>query len=115
MPNIVDIENSEKYTWGDQCLGWHLVKREELSVIQEEVPPGKSEKRHYHKVGRQFFYILNGEAVMEIEGNNYTLRKNQGIQIEPKDKHKFKNESGENVQFLVVTMPKIVGDRVDVE
>ena len=41
--------------------------------------------------------------------------KNQGIQIEPKDKHKFKNESEKIVQFLVVTIPKIAGDRVDVE
>ena len=112
---VIDISNAEMYSWGDNCSGWHLVKREDLSIIQEKVPPGKSEKQHYHKRGRQFFFILKGKAVIEIEGKKYYLNSNQGISIEPGKNHKFYNESEKYVIFLVITVPKIFGDRVDIE
>ena len=115
MPVVVDINNCEKYMWEDNCFGWHLLKKEELSVISEEVPAGKSEKRHFHKEGRQFFYILNGKATMELEGIDYELLSGQGIGIEPGQKHKFKNTSGFMVTFIVVTAPKKAEDRVDIE
>ena len=37
MNEIVDRVNAEKYVWDDDCLGWRLLKREDLSVIQEQV------------------------------------------------------------------------------
>ena len=57
---VVSIENAEHYIWGDICDGWHLLKREDISIIQERVPPGATEAMHYHNTARQFFYILEG-------------------------------------------------------
>jgi hypothetical protein len=31
---IVSIENAEHYIWGEICDGWHLLKRDDMSVIQ---------------------------------------------------------------------------------
>jgi mannose-6-phosphate isomerase-like protein (cupin superfamily) len=115
MANVIDISNAERYSWGDTCLGWHMVKRGDLSIIQEQVPSGKSEKLHYHKRGRQFFFILTGKAVIEIEGEKYPVHANQGISVEPGQTHTFMNESEQEVVFLVITVPKIPGDRVDIE
>jgi len=113
---VVDVSVAECYCWGDNCTGWHLLKSESISVIQEEVPAGKSEKRYYHKYGTQFFYILSGEAVMESDGNDPILLKSgQGICIEPHMTHKFKNESDIVVRFLVITAPKLQDDRIDLE
>jgi len=37
-----------------QCGGWHLVKTREPSIIEELVPPGAKEVRHFHVRARQF-------------------------------------------------------------
>lgn len=52
---VVNSDNVEHYTWGDNCDGWHLVKSKKLSVIKEVVPFGCAESRHYHQQAEQFF------------------------------------------------------------
>ena len=115
MKSIIDISTAEKYEWSEQCFGQHLLKSEQLSVIQERVDPGKSEIRHYHKVGKQFFFILSGSAVIEIEGTEYNLSAFQGIPVEPLENHTFKNTSSAVVEFIVVTSPKLENDRINLE
>ena len=112
---IIDKTIAERYIWGENCDGWHFLKDNELSIIQEKVPPGKSEKRHFHSKSRQFFYILKGAAFIEINGVVYQLKPGQGIEIPPKSPHKFMNQSSEDVEFLVISAPKSHGDRVDLE
>jgi mannose-6-phosphate isomerase-like protein (cupin superfamily) len=111
---VASIENTEHYVWGDDCDGWHLLKREEMSVIQERVPAGASEVMHYHNVARQFFYVLEGEGVMAFENTSVTLKKGQGLEIAPGVKHQFKNQSNADVHFLVISVPTTHGDRVNV-
>jgi mannose-6-phosphate isomerase-like protein (cupin superfamily) len=110
---IVDKKNAEHYTWGDGCDGWHLVKSEALSVIQEKVPPGKSEKRHLHENSRQVFYILKGSAVIEVENVLHQLTEGQTIEIPPKTPHKFMNQNDNDVEFIVISMPASHGDRIE--
>lgn len=110
----IDTETGEHYTWGDGCDGWHLVDGEGLSVISERVPPGEAEQRHVHGQSRQFFYVLDGEAVVEVDGEEYRLVEHRGIEVPPGTPHQFRNESGEDVEFLVVSAPATRGDRVEV-
>jgi|SRR5215213_8031806 mannose-6-phosphate isomerase-like protein (cupin superfamily) len=110
---VVSIENAEHYIWGEICDGWHLLKRDELSVIQERVPPGGAEMMHYHNTARQLFYILGGEGAMVFEDKVITLKQGQGIEIAPQVKHQFKNQSKADVHFLVISMPSTRADRVN--
>lgn len=110
----ISINNAEHYKWGDSCQGWHLLKGDDLSVIQERVPPGKFEVKHRHKKARQFFYILSGEATMVLGDNAMRLRPFEGIEIPPGAIHQFRNESNEDVVFLVISSPKSHGDRENV-
>ncbi len=57
----VSIQNAEEYQWGEGCSGWHLLKTDDLSVIQECVSAGRREVMHYHEESHQFFYILEGK------------------------------------------------------
>ena len=41
----ISVENAEHYVWGEICDGWHLLKRDDISVIQEHVPAGGAELR----------------------------------------------------------------------
>jgi len=68
-PGAVSRVNAEHYRWGHDCDAWHLVKDQQFTVIEELIPPGAAEVRHYHKKAQQFFYILSGEAIMEVEND----------------------------------------------
>lgn len=109
----IDETNAEHYRWGEGCDGWHLLKTDGLSVIKERVPPGRGETRHFHRAARQFFYILAGEAMIEIEGAGHRLSAGQGIEVPPGSRHLFRNDSEADVIFLVISSPKSHGDRVE--
>ena len=111
----VAIADAEHYRWGEVCDGWHLLKRDELSVIRERVPAGTSETRHRHARSRQFFYVLDGAAVIEVDGISHALAAGQGLHVPPGAAHQFRNESEADVHFLVVSAPKSHGDRENVE
>lgn len=112
LGNVVSTCNAEHYSWGKGCDGWHLLNRDDLSIIQERVPAGQSEVRHYHRCSRQFFFVLKGEATIEIDGTVRVLRKHEGIEIPPGVPHQFRNESARDVAFLVISMPSSHNDRV---
>jgi mannose-6-phosphate isomerase-like protein (cupin superfamily) len=110
----IQTANAEHYAWGAGCDGWHLLKREDLSVIRERVPPGAAEVRHRHARSRQFFYVLEGEATLEVGGVRHALRAGMGLHVPPGAAHQFRNESESDVHFLVVSAPRSHGDREEV-
>jgi len=112
MDHPVSTETAEHYTWGEVCDGWHLVRSEGLSVIEERMPPAAEEQRHFHTKARQFFFVLDGELTMEIEGRLHALGPRQGLEIAPGTKHQARNESAREVRFLVISAPPAQGDRV---
>ncbi len=110
---VKNKNNSEHYIWGDNCEGWRMADCEELSIIQEAMPPGTAEKEHHHNKARQFFYILKGEAEIEINGKIFQLDEKEGIEIAPGTAHRIFNNSGEDIDFLVISSPTTKGDRVN--
>jgi len=112
MPGPVSRCSAEHYEWGNKCDGWHLVREATLSVIEECMPPATAEVRHYHQKAQQFFYILSGEAVMEIEGQSTRLTAGEGIHILPGSRHQIRNPSSAPVRFLVISHPPSHGDRI---
>ncbi len=109
---MIAIENAEHYVWGQQCDGWFLVKSDGLSVIQERMPPGTAEVRHFHNVSRQFFYVLAGTATLEVAGERHILTARQGQDVPPLVPHQMINESDQQIEFLVISQPPSHGDRV---
>ena len=112
-PAPIDRSSAEHYVWGEVNDGWHLVKRDDMSVITERIAPGSSETRHYHVRARQFFYVLSGELTMEVDGVTHLLRTGQGIEIPPGVPHQAQNRSAAPVDILVNSTPKSHGDRVE--
>jgi mannose-6-phosphate isomerase-like protein (cupin superfamily) len=109
---MISKETAEHYTWGENCDGWHLLKSVGLSVIQERMPPQTSEVKHFHERSNQFFYILSGEAAMEIEGEPEVLKAGQGIEIPCGTAHQIFNKSDAFLEFIVVSAPPSHGDRI---
>ncbi|MEO6525364.1 MAG: cupin domain-containing protein [Gemmatimonadaceae bacterium] len=100
-----------RYGWGDGCDGWHLVRVTGLSVIEERMPPGTREVRHWHARTRQFFYVLSGTLTMEVEGVRHSLDARSGIEVPPGTAHQTMNDNASDAEFLVISMPPSHGDR----
>jgi mannose-6-phosphate isomerase-like protein (cupin superfamily) len=111
---IRSTENAEHFIWGNACDGWHLLRSDSLSVIQERMPPETSEQLHYHERAQQLFYILSGAATFEIEGESKTVSAGQSIHISKNTKHSILNNGDEDLHFLVISEPKSHGDRVNI-
>jgi mannose-6-phosphate isomerase-like protein (cupin superfamily) len=109
---IVSRENAEHYVWGEACDGWHLLKTSGLSVIQERVPPGGAEVKHYHEKAHQFFLVLSGEATVIVRDQKFALGPQQGISVPPKTSHRLLNEGREDLSIIVVSAPMSHADRV---
>ncbi|MBZ5673997.1 MAG: cupin domain-containing protein [Acidobacteriia bacterium] len=109
---MVDKQTAPHYSWGSGCDGWHLVQTATLSVIEERMPPGTSEVRHYHEKANQFFYVLRGHLSIEVGGSELVLSPGQGVHITAGEPHQVRNRASVDAEFLVVSNPPSHGDRV---
>ena len=75
------------------------------------MPPGSAEQRHLHRRARQFFYVLAGQAVLELEGVTHVLGAGQGLHVPPGCAHQMRNDAAEELRFLLVSAPHSHGDR----
>jgi mannose-6-phosphate isomerase-like protein (cupin superfamily) len=110
-PGAVSRVNAEHYRWGHDCDAWHLVKDPQFTVIEELIPPGAAEVRHYHKKAQQFFYILSGEAIMEVEKEPVLIPAGSGLRILPGVWHQIRNPSSSTLRLLVISHPPSHGDK----
>jgi quercetin dioxygenase-like cupin family protein len=111
---IKNATNAEHYQWGEQCDGWRLLERAELSVIQERIPPGAGEVRHFHGKARQLFYVLKGELQLDLAGNAFRILAGDSLEVPPGEEHRVWNASDAEASFLVVSAPSTRGDRTNV-
>ncbi|HUS17052.1 MAG TPA: cupin domain-containing protein [Chloroflexia bacterium] len=111
---MISKDNAEHYTWGGRCDGWVLVKQDDLRIIHEAMPPGAAEVRHYHQQARQFFFVLEGTATLEIAGQPQVLGPQQGCEVPPGVAHQMRNVSAAPVEFLVISQPSTGQDRVPI-
>jgi mannose-6-phosphate isomerase-like protein (cupin superfamily) len=77
----------------------------------EQMPAGTEESLHFHQYAQQFFFILKGQAVFEIEGNSIIVKEEEGIHIRAGEKHKIMNQSNVTLQFLLCSQPSTTTDR----
>lgn len=108
-------EDVMHYLWGDNCDGWVFVDTDELSVKQEAMPAHTKEKRHYHSLSQQFFYILKGCGTFYVETEKIEVNETEGITIHPNQRHFISNETASQIEFLVVSQPSTNNDRINLE
>jgi methyltransferase (TIGR00027 family) len=109
----VSTATAEHYSWGNACEGWHLLRRDQLSVIQERMPAGTSEVRHRHRQALQFFYVLGGSLEIEVDGDVRTVAAGSGLEVPAGLPHQVFNRGSETAEFLLISQPPSHGDRVD--
>ena len=62
-------------------------------------------KKHAHKVQEQVYHVLEGEGLMEIDGETRVVRKHDVIFLPPGVEHSIANSGISDLVFVVVTSP----------
>ena len=112
--NVINRDTAQHYRWGQGCDGWILAPSSDLLIIQERMPARTSEQRHFHSKARQFFFVLQGQLTMELDGIVHQVAAMSGIEIAPNSPHQARNDGESDVEFLVVSSPTTRGDRTDI-
>ena len=97
--------------WVSGCDAWTLLNTEGLTIKQETMPAGTEEQLHYHQNAQQFFYILKGEAVFEVDDVIIMVHEGEGIHIEAGKHHRIMNKDSVDLEFLVCSQPSAENDR----
>ncbi len=112
---MINKENSKSYKWGDNCESWVFVENENVSIKMETMPSMTKEKRHFHAIAQQFFYILKGQATFYISDITKVINEQQGILIDPQTEHAIANETEQSLDFLIISQPSTMNDRTTIE
>ena len=111
-PSVVSKSHPlQQYSWGNNCKAWNLTDSEALSVKLENMPPQTEEVLHYHNHSQQFFYLLKGKAVFEVDDVILIVHEAEGITIEPRRKHRIMNKEETILEFIVISQPSTKNDR----
>jgi mannose-6-phosphate isomerase-like protein (cupin superfamily) len=101
--------------WREVCESWSFAASHDLNVMLERMPPATHELRHKHEMTRQFYYLLQGTATVEVADTMVQIRTGAGIEIAPQTPHRIRNDSDKAIEFLVVSSGPPREDRRDLE
>ena len=97
--------------WGDFGeidMGWSYGE-----ISQGNPFPG--EKLHYHKVGTIYFLALEGIGLLEVEGNQVELQKDNLLRIDPGERYKVLGAKETPFKFFAVCTSKDPAEKVTLE
>jgi mannose-6-phosphate isomerase-like protein (cupin superfamily) len=84
-------------------------------VIQERIPPGAGEVRHFHSRARQLFFVLDGHLDIELRDQLFRISPGDSLEVPPGDAHRVRNVGDVDASFIVVSAPTTQGDRTNLE
>jgi mannose-6-phosphate isomerase-like protein (cupin superfamily) len=97
-----DISREKDWLFGDGSQPF------QLKIVQPgEVNP----VTHYHKTMHEYFFLLQGTAVILVDGNNYELGKGDLLVVEPGETHKLADYSPD-MELLLLMPPPAANDKV---
>ncbi len=75
------------------------------SLAEASLPPGGSTQRHYHAASEEIYFLLEGRAEMELEGERTELGPGEAVAIPPGAWHEIKTLGDAEVRFLCCCAP----------
>ncbi len=78
---------------------------EKQSLAEAHVPAGGATQRHYHRLSEEFYFMLEGRATMEIDGERREAGPGDAILIPAGAWHQISATGGEDLRFLCCCAP----------
>lgn len=82
-------------TTGSNLMDYRISTYEPMAYVEE----------HVHKVQEQVYHVLDGEGLMNIDGEKTLVKQHDVIFIPPGVRHGIENTGLGNLTFIVVTTP----------
>lgn len=76
---------------------------EKQSLAEASMEPGQATDRHYHKQSEEIYFILEGTARMEIDGETREIGAGDAVLIPPGSWHQI--TAGSRLRFLCCCAP----------
>ncbi len=73
------------------------------SLAEATVPAASATQRHYHKLSEEFYFILEGTGIMEIDGEQREVTAGDAILIPPGAWHQI--SASTTLRFLCCCAP----------
>ncbi len=73
------------------------------SLAEATVPAGSSTCRHHHRASEEFYFILEGSGIMEIDGARHDIVPGDAILIPPGSRHQI--AAATTLRFLCCCAP----------
>ena len=81
---------------------------EKQSLAEATLPKGGATERHYHKVSEEFYFLLEGRALMEIDGESQEVEPGDAVLIPAGTWHQITGI--EETRFLCCCAPPYAHD-----
>ena len=83
---IRNLQQQEPFTTKDgstirSILDLSNAPVEKQSLAEAVVAAGGATERHYHKVSEEFYFVLSGKALMEIDGKEQEIGEGDAVLI----------------------------------
>ncbi len=75
------------------------------SLVRIEFPAGSNSRPHYHPIAEESYYILQGEARLEIDGETCLLKSEDAVLIRPGQHHQIWALGDEPLVLLLACAP----------
>ena len=75
------------------------------SLAHVVVPPAKASLAHHHQVSEETYYVLEGRARMQLDGQEFEMAPGQACLILPGQVHQIFNAGDDALEFLVICAP----------
>jgi (S)-ureidoglycine aminohydrolase len=85
-----------------RCLLDEDLQGEPLHVHISEVGPGERSHPPHRHGGLEAFYMLEGEATLEIDGETFVLKANEATVFDPNKLHGLLNSGPVPMRYLVI-------------
>jgi mannose-6-phosphate isomerase-like protein (cupin superfamily) len=105
---VQQLENQSPFTTKDGSTIRSILDRtnapvEKQSLAEASMTPGQSTDRHYHKLCEEFYFLLEGTAQMEIDGETRAVGPGDAILIPAGARHQITAKS--KLRFLCCCAP----------
>lgn len=102
---IVEIANVESSPNPHGVDARKIYDTENAVAVHMTIKPGESLKKHITPVD-VFFYVLEGEGVIEIGNEKETVQKDSLIDSPAKIPHTWYNRGDDDLRILIVKVPR---------
>ena len=80
------LENQSPFTTKDGSTIRSILDRtnapvEKQSLAEASMKPGQATERHFHKISEELYFLLEGDALMDVDGETHAVGPGDAILI----------------------------------